>query len=82
MACLVEIFRFGFSRISLVSISIGLADEGSVRVLSFGAFPWPFFYFWGAKFEIFLVSQTLVRRFGGLSVGNGIGSGPSFMGGH
>ena len=48
---------------------IGLVDYGSVRILSFGAFLWPFFYFWGAKLSIFLVSQISVCRFGGMFVG-------------
>ena len=65
-----------------VSVSFWLVDEGLVRALPFWVLPWPFFYFLGCEIGIFLVSQILVCRFGGMSVGNGIGSGFLFMGGH
>ena len=70
---------FGFYWFTRVT---GLVDEGSVGVLSFGAFPWPFFFFWVRNWNF-----SRFRRFWfgfgvlGLSVGNGIGSGPSFIGG-
>ena len=69
VACLVAFLRLAVMDLICVSVSFWLVDEGLVRALPFWAFPWPFFYFLGCEIGIFLVSQTLVRRFGGLSVG-------------
>ena len=69
VACLVETFCLVFHGFHWLLGFIGLVDDGLVRDLSFGALPRPFFYSWDAKLAIFLVLQTFVRRFGGLSVG-------------
>ena len=72
VACLVRFLCSVFPGFNWFLSPIGLVDVGSVRALPFGAFPWPFFYFWCAQLEFFSVSQTLVRRFGGLSVSVGV----------
>ena len=64
-----------------VSVSFWLVDEGLVRALPFWAFPWPFFYFWGAKLEFSWFRRFWFVVLGGCLWGNGIGSGSFFMGG-
>ena len=72
VACLVRFLCSVFLGFNWLLGPIGLVAEGLVRALPFGAFPWPFFYFWCAKLAVLLVSPTLVRRFGGLSVSVGV----------
>ena len=68
-----QISLLGFLGFNWLLGPIGLVAEGLVRALPFGAFPWPFFYFWVCEIgHSLLVSQTLVRRFGGLSVFVGV----------
>ena len=43
LGCISPLGYYGFH---LCFVSFGLVDEGLVRALPFGAFPWPFFYFW------------------------------------
>ena len=75
-------FLFGFSWISLVLGLIGLASEGSVQNLSFGAFLWPFFYFGVRNWNFLGFRKFWFVVLGGCLWGYGIGSGPFFMGGH
>ena len=82
VACLVEIFCLAFHGFHWFLGLIGLVAEGSVRDLSFGAFSWPFFYFWGAKLEFSWFRRFWFVVLGGCLWGYGIGSGPFFMGGH
>ena len=72
VAFLVAFLRLAIMDFICVSVSFGLVDEGLVRALPFWAFPWPFFYFGVPNWNLFLVSPTLVRRFGGLSVSVGV----------
>ena len=52
VAFLVAFLRLATMDFICASVSFGLVDEGSVRALPFWAFPWPFFYSWGAKLTV------------------------------
>ena len=64
-------FLFGFVCMDFIGflVLLGWLLRGRSEEFVLWGFLVAFFYFWGAKLEIFLVSQIFVRRFGGLSVG-------------
>ena len=69
MACLVNLFKLGFIWISLVHWSHWGGRLGVGPGFVLWGFLMAFFLFLGCEIGIFLVSQTFVRRFGGMSVG-------------
>ena len=86
VACLVRIFQFGFTRISLVRYFHWVGRSWfSPRFCPLGLSHGLLFLFLGCKMGFsldFSILHILVHRFGGLFMRLGIGSGPSFMGEH
>ena len=66
VACLVRFLCSVFLGFHWLLGPIGLVAEGLVRALPFWAFPWPFFYFWGAQLAIFSVFADFGSAFWGV----------------